>query len=32
MQNVWEESIKMNNAMGFTNVCALQITGIGVII
>ncbi len=28
MQNLCEESIQMNHAMRFTNVCALQITGI----
>ncbi len=27
-QNLWEESIKINHAMRFTNVCAHQITGI----
>ncbi len=31
-QKLWEESIKMNHAMRFTNVCAHQITGICAII
>ncbi len=26
MQNLWEESIKMNHTTQFTNVCACQIT------
>ncbi len=29
---LWEESIQMNHATRFTNVCARQITGICVII
>ncbi len=32
MQNLWEESIKMNHAARFTNVCARQITGICAVI
>ncbi len=32
MQNLSEESIKINHAMRFTNVCAHQITGICTII
>ncbi len=32
MQNLWEESIKMNHAMQFTNVDAHKITGICAII
>ncbi len=32
MQNLWEESILMNYAMRFTNVCFRQITGIFTII
>ncbi len=31
-QNLWEESIKMNHATRFTNICARQITGICTII
>ncbi len=31
-QNIWEESIQMNHAMRFPNVCAHQITGICAII
>ncbi len=30
--NLWKESIKMNHAMRFTNICAHQITGIYAII
>ncbi len=30
--NLWEDSIKMNHAMRFTNVCNRQITGICTII
>ncbi len=32
MQNEWEESILMNYAMWFTNICFRQITGICTII
>ncbi len=32
IQNLWEESIQMNHATRFTNVCARQITGICAII
>ncbi len=32
MQKLWEESIKINHAMQFTNVCVHQITGIYAII
>lgn len=28
MQNVWDESLKMNHAMQFTNVCSRQISDI----
>ncbi len=28
MQTLWEESIQMNHAKRFTNVCIRQITGI----
>ncbi len=31
-QKLWEERIKMNHAMRFTDVCACQITGICAII
>ncbi len=32
MQNLWEESIQMNHATQFTNVCARHIIGICAII